>query len=537
MTNPPDVMKLWGKSSLAKGEIWQPSMGPPLYKPSILHNLDAAFICGSLWDLETPGFRRSMTDGIGLDHDHLCRRFLQQMTGLHDTGKVSPVFVDMREELRRIAEAAGFEFSPNLNAKAYHGIVSTWFLYQALTSDRLGYNADPEIARVISGIDGGHHGKFVLPSEVDDIIGDPDGVIYSYLGTSKQLATIGDEVWDDARWRMARTIVDLLGGPIDLSGISPDAISLVNMAGIITVSDWISSDDEKFPMTGGDLDLAAYVAALPHFASSVTESLGFRQRGDLEPLPGNPLETFDWMYHFENGPNALQRAGIAMAPSIQHPCMIIIEDAMGNGKTELALLIAAILMHSGAERGLFYGLPTQAMSNAMLKRIIPACQTLYTKRRFNLHLSHSDAYFIPSYIKLRKNAWNKQTGGVADGWFASKGKTLIADATVGTIDQMLMGILQARHNYVRMYGLHGKVSILDEIHSYDPYMRRLIVEAIRWQRANRCSIIVLSATLPKAQRRELVQAFGGDASSIDDAVGYPRITHVDSNGKVRCYAV
>jgi CRISPR-associated endonuclease/helicase Cas3 len=76
---------------------------------------------------------------------------------------------------------------------------------------------------------------------------------------------------------------------------------------------------------------------------------------------------------------------------------------------------------------------------------------------------------------------------------------------VGTIDQALLGVVAANHFFVRRFGLAGKVVILDEVHSYDLYTGTLIDELVRRLRELHCTVIVLSATLTAARRRQLLQ--------------------------------
>ena len=60
----------------------------------------------------------------------------------------------------------------------------------------------------------------------------------------------------------------------------------------------------------------------------------------------------------------------------------------------------------------------------------------------------------------------KPSGVVAEEWFAkNKKQALLAPFGVGTIDQVLMAVLQTKHVFVRLFGLAGKCVILDEVHA------------------------------------------------------------------------
>jgi CRISPR-associated endonuclease/helicase Cas3 len=75
---------------------------------------------------------------------------------------------------------------------------------------------------------------------------------------------------------------------------------------------------------------------------------------------------------------------------------------------------------------------------------------------------------------------------------------------VGTVDQALLGVVAAKHFFVRHFALAGKVVILDEIHSYDLYTGTLIDKLVAALEGLGCTVIVLSATLTGQRREQLV---------------------------------
>jgi CRISPR-associated endonuclease/helicase Cas3 len=102
---------------------------------------------------------------------------------------------------------------------------------------------------------------------------------------------------------------------------------------------------------------------------------------------------------------------------------------------------------------------------------------------------------------------------------------------VGTIDQALQGVVAVKHFFVRRFALAGKVVILDEIHSYDIYTGTLITALVRELVNLRCSVIILSATLTAARRRELLAAAG--VNEPDAPAAYPLVTTGVSGGDCR----
>jgi len=93
---------------------------------------------------------------------------------------------------------------------------------------------------------------------------------------------------------------------------------------------------------------------------------------------------------------------------------------------------------------------------------------------------------------------------------------------VGTIDQALLGIVAAKHFFVRQFGPAGKVVILDEVHTYDLYTGTLITALVKRLQELCCTVIVLSATLTEKRRRELLGLPDGQLLEI----AYPMVSGV-----------
>jgi CRISPR-associated endonuclease/helicase Cas3 len=65
-------------------------------------------------------------------------------------------------------------------------------------------------------------------------------------------------------------------------------------------------------------------------------------------------------------------------------------------------------------------------------------------------------------------------------WLRGPKRPLLAQFTVGTVDQALMSVLPVRHNALRLLALSGKTFIVDEAHAYDPYMQVLLGRLLNW---------------------------------------------------------
>src|SRR3974377_275391 len=85
---------------------------------------------------------------------------------------------------------------------------------------------------------------------------------------------------------------------------------------------------------------------------------------------------------------------------------------------------------------------------------------------------------------------------IAAEWFTYRKRGLLAPYGVGTVDQGLLAVLKTRHYFVRLFGLSHKTVVVDEVHAYDAYMSKLLERLLEWLAALKCSVVLLSATLP-----------------------------------------
>ncbi len=203
--------------------------------------------------------------------------------------------------------------------------------------------------------------------------------------------------------------------------------------------------------------------------------------------------------------NTVQTASVQM---IREPGVYIIEAPMGYGKTEAALAAAYQLMSAGKATGLYFALPTQVTSNRVHLRVEPFVRRICLDAA-EVRLAHSASWLVeteppPRLYPASPDAEAQEHVRAGRSWFASAKRSLLAAFGVGTIDQALLGIVAAKHFFVRQFGLAGKVVILDEVHTYDLYTGTLIGELVKRLRELQCSIIILSATLTGKRRRELL---------------------------------
>lgn len=285
-----------------------------------------------------------------------------------------------------------------------------------------------------------------------------------------------------------------------------DSPALWFNAGLIAVADWLASDEHAFPPS-------------TVLTPAEIEARAVRQLGSIgfQPLALPTGRDFTALFGF--APLPLQ---VATADSATRPGVYIVEGPMGCGKTEAALVAADNLLSSGQAVGLYFALPTQTTSNRIhrrvgefLHRLDPAAAT---------RLIHGGSWLLAdsAFVAGTQEGAPQANEGRHDGrdWFASTRRALLAPFGVGTVDQALLGVVAAKHFFVRQYALAGKVVVLDEVHSYDLYTGTLIAVLIRRLRELQATVIVLSATLTAAQRRNLLGLTGG----VPVSMAYPLLS-------------
>lgn len=394
------------------------------------------------------------------------------LAALHDIGKVSPGFQKKCPAWvkRQGLTAAGFAGMEEDHAK-----ISQKTLQDLLARDDL---------RFWAAIVGAHHGRLKgdrLPALCD-----------------------GGEDWEVERRRLDGELVEEFGPLPDRPPRNFDCGELWFNAGLIAVADWLASDERTFPPSKS-LD----AAAIRWRAEAQLDRIGFR------PVTCLPGKSFIDLFSFQ--PNAMQNV---FGEAVRRPGVYIVEAAMGCGKTEAALMAAYGLLSSGQATGIYFALPTQVTSNqihrrvaAFIDRIAPSSGT---------RLIHANSWLMEAEQPLTDSRNGNTREWTGRDWFASPRRALLAPFGVGTVDQALLGVVAAKHFFVRQFGLAGKVVILDEIHSYDLYTGTLLDQLVTRLRELGATVIILSATLTAARRRELL-GLKQDAESDLDAA-YPLIS-------------
>lgn len=382
----------------------------------------------------------------------------------HDIGKVSPGF-----QLNVLRKKALSHYLAHTNhAEASEAAVTDFLRSLKFPSEQI------QLQPLISGY---HHGRRTsLPRDNTD-------------------SAYGNESWSHERLRLIKKMGEEFGS-------FPDEISeksLPLLCGLTCLADWIASDEQWFNPLIPPLGSSAADAA----NRAVTEAgwnLPLLRKGQ------------DFMKLFGDGftPNAFQSAAYAAA---DRPGLYILEAPMGLGKTEAALWAAYRLMEDGYHHGLYFALPTRLTSNRIHQRVGAFLNNAFAGGP-QARLVHGGAW-----MQLPLGGGEELRPG--HGWFSPLKRALLQPFGVGTVDQALLGVMNAKHFFLRLFGLAGKAVILDEVHSYDLYTGTLLDSLVKTLLGLNCSVFILSATLTAERIRSfLPQSVPADKMLHD----YPKIT-------------
>nr|WP_318383811.1 CRISPR-associated helicase Cas3' [uncultured Enterobacter sp.] len=311
------------------------------------------------------------------------------------------------------------------------------------------------------------------------------------------------------------------------------------LAGMITLADWLGSDENNFPYCRDPMSIPDYWTLACMKAEKALAKLPSPSR--LSQYTGHQA-----LFPFINTLTPLQQRVADLDISPPGPQLIVLEDVTGAGKTEAAMILAHRLLSANKGRGVYVGLPTMATANAMYQRLGKAYGALFADDAHpSLVLAHGGREMSAAF---RQSLWLDDASlseeSSADGvtasaqcsaWFAdSRKKALLAEVGVGTLDQILMAVMPFRHQSLRLLGMRDKVLILDEVHAYDGYMVKLLEGVLWFHGAQGGSAIILSATLSASLRDKLLSAFSEGAGFMPceakEEAGYPWLSHLSSSG-------
>jgi CRISPR-associated endonuclease/helicase Cas3 len=453
--------------------------------------------------------------------------WMRFFAALHDLGKFSSAFQQLRVDLAPAREKSYFytvrhdSLGYLLWTKSLSGwcVRKDWWRFtDAAESDYL----EEVLSQWMQAVTG-HHG---MPPKI--VNGD--------------LRAHFDPVDEEAATRFAEEAArmfltpEVTQGPLALKTMYRQSKPLSWwLAGLAVLADWLGSNNKFFAYHNDPMPLERYwrEIALPA-ADRVLDDAG------ILPTTAAGRLGVAGLFNGIVQPTPLQTAALE-AEIAGGPYLFLVEDVTGAGKTEAAFILLNRLLAIGAASGAYLALPTMATANAMYRRTARVYRRLFSgeEQPASLVLAHGsrslDDGFRDSVMPVAPNAGEYDRGEADAGarcnaWLAAGSKrALLAQMGVGTIDQALLAVLTSRHQSLRLLGLLDKVLIVDEVHASDAYMHRLLCELLAAHAKSGGSAVLLSATLPKKMRDELVAAFcdgvGRPVPSLPEA-GYPLLTQV-----------
>ncbi|WP_195907684.1 CRISPR-associated helicase Cas3' [Actinomyces provencensis] len=583
----PALRVCWAKTDQSEGDH------PTVWLPLVGHAMDAAGVMGRLWDDWLSQHQKALlAEPFGAasapEPDQAARRVLRFLAAAHDCGKASQSFAAQVAPLARRMRVDGGIDVPSMDTVRQrgsrdlsHGRVGEVIMTRALTSR----GASRGTARALASVVGSHHGMTVDSRTVRD--------------TRERESEWGDAPGATARTRWADVHEEFIDFCLGLSGAEEDLrlplrlpMSFLTLAsGLTIVADWIASNATYFPLADFDDVDFRYLGT-----GGERERLRRAWESIDLPVPWNVVDAGEdatalLRRRFRLGEDAharpLQEAAVELARSGDGPGMLLIEDAMGSGKTEAGTLAAELFAARTGASGFLFALPTQATTDAMFSRLLTYLGTvadekiaaaasaahaevtaslLHGRSRFNkdasrlfssgrdmLELALRGLEHLGDPGDVGRDIPLDAGGGtvVAHPWLSGRKKAPLSEFTTATIDHLLLAGLKSKHLVLRHLGLAQKVVIIDEAHASSDHMNVFLEAVLRWLGCYGVSVVILSATLHRELRQRFALAYlqgmgaGGRLSPSQDlglsvlAEGtpvppYPRLMRVQADGVTVC---
>ncbi|MGC0421114.1 CRISPR-associated helicase Cas3' [Embleya sp. AB8] len=584
----------WGKTDL-HGVSAQ--CGGPAWNPLLAHLFDVGATAGQLYvRFLSPAAQHRLADAFGAGREAEAARVIAFFVALHDLGKASPAFVRnfvpgrftparVQEEYPRwqeAARAAGLPLPEPGTGLPLPLVVRHEHITAALLPRLCGCDCpdftDGERCRERrhKGLNNvalclaQHHGHFPNLDAVARAVGGAGGG--EWRSVQNDLVSAVAAATGVERGRLADLVTPA----------RPSA--LVTFAGLVILSDWIGSDESRFPygsVTDGE---ATWWAASRKNAEEALTALR------LDRWQPTTDATWEQLWPGTT-PRPFQADAMRLMPE-RGPALVIVESDTGSGKTRLGLWCAHYLTVRNGYQGVYLAMPTRAATNQAALEVREFMRTALDAEAANLAVVHSTASatdLVHGLIDARRppeggGGGEGGSGGgggpiegllagvdatygdcagqekptsaspspspsasasasapsadrgqaVLDPWYLRRCLGLLAPFGIGTIDQIVLAVQRSRHWTLRMLGLSGKTVIIDEAHAYELYQQELLGAAIEWLADAGASVVILSATLPSSVRTALSVAWcrGLQVAATDTGTTGP-ITVIDGKGLVR----
>jgi len=431
--------------------------------PAVLHMLEVAACAEQLIGNHTAFAAFSQSQ----------RQAFVVLIALHDVGKLSESFRALLREKKTGATR--------------HWELSDFMLCRYLDDILAPLGADNEVRTELYAAVAGHHGK------------PPNRCSGSRFEIRKRQCHVGKGEHVARKW--VGELIDLFPGA-SLEGITKGDARAISwaLAGLTTAADWVGSNTIWFPFKSNYSNIQEALEQSRCAARRAVQEAGLQPPRPAEAF----IQAFSRMFTSKLRPMQMI---VQAVPLGEGPQLFVMEDTTGTGKTEAGLFLAHRMIEAGKARGLFFALPTMATSNAMFERMRMAASAMYQGSP-SVILTHSRAKISQKMRELSCDYSDCTPESECVEWLSdNRRRGLLATVAVGTIDQALLGILPTKFSTLRLFGLADKVIIVDEAHSYDPYMQEQLKTLLRMHARLGGSAILMTATLPLKMRQEFAEAF------------------------------
>ena len=505
--------------STQSGEtIWAKRHGLDSSYPLIRHLLDTAAIAEQLFHTWLrPGLQEQITQALGAE----APRIVAAIAGIHDIGKANPLFQGQLAQSgeawqavrEQIAREENVDFPPaarsnrwaKLTALRRHEQVSAL----SLSDIRLDELTTGEAWHILPAL--GHHGFFRLP-------------LSNSRDRRLDSATVDDCLnfpgWKDKREEISAQLYNALGTDRDtFPEQAPVTVGLL-LSGLTVLADRLASQTNWVQRSQADLQQATipaddyagwFAAQKSHAPAHIKQFLGI-----YEGWPSQAAAQ-DAILGPGREPYEVQRL-----TRDNDAGLVAVMSATGSGKTE-----AALLRHARRHERLLFLLPTQATTNALMRRV----QKAYSSTSNVASLAHSlasieDFYTTP--VTTFEDATDhaepslQHNEGLFPSSFVRSGiSRLLASVSVATVDQCLKAGLPIKWLHLVLLALANSHVVIDEVHTLDHYQMKLLGPVLEWMGATNSRVTLLTATMPRWQLREAYRAYTG--TDFTDDFTFPAI--------------
>ena len=455
--------------------------------PTVFHCLDVGKCAVYYWDNFVGKYtKQKILSAFGMSNRKF-RKAIGFICSLHDIGKITPQFVFKRLGMDanlfpqyQVHETYLHELN-NERTGIFHPEASQYIFLKHTDLPK-------QIAKELSVVISYHHGSPTYPK--------CDG--YKRLFKEESLQWL--------RWRQEQDelyfyLRDYWGVNGRLYKNIKDKWALLFIAKIMVIADWVASG--HIPRNTQTME--EYQDNSPQYVRQA-----FRECGFVLPKFNRQVLSFGSLLSPGDIPRSFQTEIKDILANIKNVRLAIVEAPPGCGKTEVSQWAASYFMAAGND-GVTLSMPTCATTASMYARTLAFANAIgdYVPDQ-----AHGNA---PSYDRDRE----------LSRWMGNSNRRRMAASpfTVCTVDQLLYGVIQSKFCFMRMPFNH--CVILDEIHAYDVYTSSIIDKCIRWLLACGCNVVLLSATLPRKRREDLLHLVHPYAKVKD--VPYPRISVATSS--------